>query len=344
VGVNAKPTKATALAGLNLALGVTGKRHTRVFMVGLWASLALSTASSCNDRSRRESREVPSPQAAGGSQPAYAVDASLFAEGLEISHKACTLSDGSNTMCIEVRTPAMPETSRPYCRDGFAYGDPVAFSDPEIGTCKEHGHGPEIECVECTPEPKRQTWLIPTVPVDQPAPVDGDKSWQLAGGYGLALDGVPVSHPPPPKRSPLPAVDVCGGHAGPNSDYHYHYVPTLPEGGERSPGCLINDAPSMEHSAMFAYAMDGYPIHGRYEAGGVVPTDLDTCGGHVGKTDEWPDGVYHYHSAAAVDADHSAGPAFLPFIRCFRGAIASSDNPQRRGEGNPPPGSRPPPR
>ncbi len=95
--------------------------------------------------------------------------------------------------------------------------------------------------------------------------------------------------------------------------------------------------------------MDGYPMHGRFGQDGTVPQDLDACGGHVAATAEWPRGVYHYHATGAVDADHG-GRTYRPFIRCFRGAIGSSDNPQRRGNrgaghppGGPPPGGAPPP-
>jgi len=40
---------------------------------------------------------------------------------------------------------------------------------------------------------------------------------------------------------------------------------------------------------------DGIPLFGWRGAGGKAPTDLDTCGGHIGSgTDEYP--FYHYHT------------------------------------------------
>ena len=270
----------------------------------------------------------------------YQVNKTAFAKALKVSETQCKLSDGTTTTCVEIKTPAMPSKLRPFCKDGYAYGQAVAFTEGEIGSCKSRTEAPpgtEIRCVECEPHASSQTWLIPKTPVAQKTPVEGDKGWQLAGGYGLALDGVPISHEPPPKRSPVPAVDACGGHSGPDSDYHYHYIPTSAD--KKNAECLVQDRSGGGHSSLFGYAMDGYPMHGRYEDG-ARPRDLDECGGHIGKTPNESKPVYHYHARGAVDADHGNDRIYKPFIQCFRGAIASSDNPQRRGEGSPPPGGR----
>lgn len=77
-------------------------------------------------------------------------------------------------------------------------------------------------------------------------------------------------------------LDDCGGHATP---YHYHETMT----------CLYTQDPASNHSTRVATALDGNGLYGKYIDGGVVPTDLDACGGRFGVT---PDSngttVYYY--------------------------------------------------
>eukprot|EP00937_MAST-01D_sp_MAST-1D-sp2_P003076 g3076.t1 len=77
-------------------------------------------------------------------------------------------------------------------------------------------------------------------------------------------------------------LDTCGGHAVP---YHYH----------EKLSCLYSADATTKHSTRIGTALDGHGIYGKYIAGGVVPTDLDACGGRVGVT---PDSngaeVYYY--------------------------------------------------
>jgi hypothetical protein len=77
-------------------------------------------------------------------------------------------------------------------------------------------------------------------------------------------------------------LDTCGGHAVP---YHYH----------EKLACLYSADATTKHSTRIGTALDGHGIYGKYIAGGVVPTDLDACGGRVGVT---PDSngaeVYYY--------------------------------------------------
>ena len=77
-------------------------------------------------------------------------------------------------------------------------------------------------------------------------------------------------------------LDSCGGHANP---YHYHERMT----------CLYHADVATGHSTRIGTALDGNGIYGKYINGGVVPTDLDACGGRTGVT---PDSngkeVYYY--------------------------------------------------
>jgi len=76
-------------------------------------------------------------------------------------------------------------------------------------------------------------------------------------------------------------LDSCGGHAMP---YHYHERMT----------CLYESSEN-GHSTRIGTALDGRGIYGRYIEGGVVPKDLDACGGRFGVTPD-SDGkeVYYY--------------------------------------------------
>ncbi|MFT4940524.1 MAG: hypothetical protein ACI88A_003580 [Paraglaciecola sp.] len=56
-------------------------------------------------------------------------------------------------------------------------------------------------------------------------------------------------------------VDICGGHAG-NGNYHHHfYTSCLAD--------LISDKGN-EHSPIYGYAADGYPVYGPWESDAVL--------------------------------------------------------------------------
>ncbi len=116
-------------------------------------------------------------------------------------------------------------------------------------------------------------------------------------------------------------LDTCKGHPLQlGSSYHYH----------ASPPCVTEtvDA-SGSHSSMIGVLLDGFPIYGPRGEGGVIVTnaDLDTCGGHVGPTPEFPDGIYHYH-LTTQEAPYS--------IDCYHGVVDASLATAMGGHGGPP--------
>jgi hypothetical protein len=46
---------------------------------------------------------------------------------------------------------------------------------------------------------------------------------------------------------------------------------------------------------MIGHLRDGFPVYGRRDKDNTYPSDLDSNGGHVGATTEYPTGIYHYH-------------------------------------------------
>jgi len=80
----------------------------------------------------------------------------------------------------------------------------------------------------------------------------------------------------------IEVLDACGGHAVP---YHYH---------ERM-SCLYTSDSTTDHSTRVGTAADGNGIYGMYIDAGVLPTDLDVCGGRSGVTpDSNGQTVYYY--------------------------------------------------
>ncbi len=290
------------------------------------------------------SGEVEAPEVG---EDGYSVDPGLFLAGamnLSISEAPCTLSDGTETECWVITTPTgfpygTPAEERPYCQGGYGYGDDLDFSEAEsLYDCEGigapgQGDPPDgdIQCFNCAAIANTFTYTIPKVPVPQDEPVDLAEGSAVSLGYGIALDGVLLSEPTPTKATapPYPAVDPCGGHATPPGDYHYHFIPAQADRFDGSIECLVEggDPSGTGHSAMFGYALDGYPIHGRFGDDGEVPADLDECRGHVHSTREFPEGVYHYHAEHLVDASQAGiddSERFYTFNGCFKGAIGFS--------------------
>jgi hypothetical protein len=136
------------------------------------------------------------------------------------------------------------------------------------------------------------------LPID---PVMADKPTSLGtvAKVGVALDGVPIFADAPSiqQTGHMPALDICGGHIDPGGWYHWHATATDIETVYDAQGLKADCSIPQDSSAMFGYAFDGFPMYGSTEADGTTPNDLDACGGHVGKTANSNEEIYHYHGA-----------------------------------------------
>ncbi len=102
---------------------------------------------------------------------------------------------------------------------------------------------------------------------------------------GLALNGVPIfgnfAAPGDDIYKEAVTFDACGGHPQMTGAYHYHTEPY---------------SISYEDDRFIGVMRDGYPIYGRLDTDGTMPT-LDANGGHTGVTVDSPSTpVYHYHA------------------------------------------------
>ncbi len=148
------------------------------------------------------------------------------------------------------------------------------------------------------------TWKIPL----HPKPLSSPQATTGQGPIGVAINGVMIYNPTQQDGIYTEAKDplligelgVCGGHSGRADDYHYHVAPN----------CIINEVGEV-YDKPIAYALDGYPIYGYYNADGSTPT-LDECGG-----EDDPVIGYHYHARKTY-----------PYVNgCFKGAFDMSLQP-----------------
>ena len=141
------------------------------------------------------------------------------------------------------------------------------------------------------------------------------------GPVGTALNGVVFFNPF--EQGGMNAVegysevwlDACCGHPQQTGVYHYHKYPVCVKSPFKDDG--------KQHSPIIGFAWDGFPIHGPYEADGVMARDLeslaspaaaplDACNGH-----EDPVRGYHYHVT----------PGRFPYILGgYRGVVEPSNN------------------
>jgi hypothetical protein len=110
------------------------------------------------------------------------------------------------------------------------------------------------------------------------------------GPIGMALNGVAIYNDREGGNvqvdaGTLTTFDRGGGHSGPGGLYHYHFN---------------GDFTSLNDAKLIGWLRDGFPIYGRKDTTGVVPTNLDANGGHVGPTQNYPNGIYHYHCSNAA--------------------------------------------
>ena len=106
------------------------------------------------------------------------------------------------------------------------------------------------------------------------------------GAIGVSLNGVPLFNqyagPNQPLTDEFQSFDKYWGHPTGNGNFHYHIEPLY----------LTNVTASK--SALLGFLLDGFPVYGPEENGADV-TELDAYHGHAHATEDYPDGIYHYH-------------------------------------------------
>jgi len=217
----------------------------------------------------------------------------------EIATQDCTLSDGTETTCYAITIagypadydvgPFCPETTSATAEEGGIWfdGDAVYDLDGEfiLGLAElynddtwklydddgnvnitetqeefEAAAQPDVDpslqnhCVEGriewleNGEPVPTTVSIPTTPVVADSTTSG-------GNWGVTLNGVIIAASAPVDAIlgayTIAAFDDCGGHINPVDGYHLHGARDCSEVGEAAEG----------ETPIFAYAMDGYPVH-----------------------------------------------------------------------------------
>jgi len=243
----------------------------------------------------------------------------------------CTLSDGTESECFHFTTVQAPrvETVGPWCptnvadtgeeaggmwlRDGAVHevdgafvANLSAFYEDDRWRLYDEATGeihvtdtreaceaaarPDVDeayenyCVECQvtylEELPEVTYVIPAHPSVAPS-----ARALRRDGAGIAFNGVRFDGPAPVDAilaaHTLAPFDDCGGHVNLHVGYNNHAATDCPDrvsvGGS--------------HAPVIGLALDGYAIHARTNDDGLVPGDLDECGGH--STEELG---YHYHA------------------------------------------------
>lgn len=106
------------------------------------------------------------------------------------------------------------------------------------------------------------------------------------GAIGVSLNGVPLYNqyagPDQPLTDEFKSFDKYWGHPTGNGNFHYHIEP------------LYLTTVTASKSALLGFLLDGFPVYGPEENGTDV-TGLDEYHGHTHITEDYPDGIYHYH-------------------------------------------------
>ena len=151
-------------------------------------------------------------------------------------------------------------------------------------------------------------------------PVAADSATAVGNRVGVTLDGVIIDGQAPVEAIlgayTIAAFDDCGGHINPVEGYHIHGAAGCSESGDAAAG----------ETPVFAFALDGFPIHSPLEDDEQAAAGLDDCNGH--STDALG---YHYHAQP---------PEKNGVLTCFTGEPASTQGGEGRGGG--PPGEGPP--
>ena len=191
----------------------------------------------------------------------------------------------------------------------------------------EAGSGINGSCLDAELDESYQiTYYIPAYPVK----ATRTSTTNTLEYWGISLDGFPFAEKPPGAASQvgvaIPGLDTCGGHPQPDGPYHYHLVPQVIDALLEDNDITTVSCQYIEQTndTILGYARDGFPIYGTHEQDGSSPEGLDACNGHTEVTDEFPDGIYHYHITNELDPTSDTG--YTNILPCTYGETVLDQN------------------
>ena len=109
------------------------------------------------------------------------------------------------------------------------------------------------------------------------------------GSMGVAINSVSIFNqeaaPGDDILEELNTFDQYEGHPA-GTEYHYHIEPVW----------LTQFRDNANNEALVGVLLDGFPVYGTHEEGvKLTNDDLDDYHGHFGVTNDFPNGIYHYH-------------------------------------------------
>ena len=127
--------------------------------------------------------------------------------------------------------------------------------------------------------------IVLTIPL-YPSEASFHQSTPL-GAIGLSRNGVvfynQYAGPDQPLTNEIDSFDQWAGHPQMRGEYHYHIEPTY----------LTSE---FGDDAFLGLLSDGFPVYGPVENGHTITNDdLDAYHGHFSVTEDFPEGIYHYH-------------------------------------------------
>ena len=203
-------------------------------------------------------------------------------------------------------TPVAAHDDNDHCAAVTASVNDAGFSKEVTVTCSE---SQALITSDTYPDHELMTGIVGTneqlpVPADYTAPLPlkpslGTSPLTRDAALGVAVNGVPIydytgggemsekdlyHHQTQHDTLLTQQLDVCGGHAGRDDDYHYHVKPT----------CMIEQMANAGDDAIIGWAFDGFPIYGDNNPDGtpIAVGVLDVCNGQLDDTFG-----YRYHTS-----------------------------------------------
>lgn len=215
--------------------------------------------------------EEPDDETPDDEEPTVSNDISVLKDLFYTDDVTFVINDNT----ITLTTKALPDHKSMY----YATTDPLyeAYDEPDNSDFKKNPG--EIEAQDLV-------FTIPRFPEEAT-----NKEATSLGPMGVAINSVVFFNqnaaPGDDIFDELNTFDQYEGHPA-GATYHYHIDPVWLTSSD--------DNPDADPERFVGLLMDGFPVYGPHEDNAALTNDdLDDYHGHFGVTEEFPEGIYHYH-------------------------------------------------